>query len=307
MVPADLHLGLTPAAVPVGCVFMLAVAVTGTWSAARRSARLAPAEALLEADVDRRAMTVTRWLLGLSCLALAGYVMSRTARGGADGQLAVAFVDAVLVGIGLTMLAPLIIPRVTALSLLPACVLGAGRVAGRSSHRAARRTAALATPVLLVVAITAALGTVIDSVQATVHVHVADPTDSSNMNPAFLAMVVAVMVSYASVSLAGLAALATGARGRELIALRFAGATRAQTMTVVALETLVATIVGAALGIGSVMVGSLGAHTTGDVVVPWTLLIAVSAICAAVPTIASIVVTATGPAGADALTAAGGT
>lgn len=307
MVPGGLHLAIKPIAVPFGCLFMLCVALAGTWPTARRCGRVRPTEALLEAAVDRGVMTTTRWLCGGPCLALAAYLMLRIAGGGAQGQLAVTFTEAVLVIVGLTMVAPVVVPRVCTIVLIPG--LGVGRLARWHSRTAVRRTAALATPVLLVVGLAASFGTVIDSVQAGVRTRVADPTDSSNMNPAALAMLVDVTLAYAAVSLAGIAAMATAARAPELVRLRFSGATRAQIVGLVALEALVATLVGAGLGVASVAAGAVGllhhgsAHGGGVVVIPWGLLAEVTAVCAGVAMTACATVAARGPAGSGHLAA----
>jgi len=62
------HLILWPLAAAFGAG--LVIALTGAWLAARRAGRVRPAEALREASVDRRAMTVSRWVVGLAALVL---------------------------------------------------------------------------------------------------------------------------------------------------------------------------------------------------------------------------------------------
>ncbi|MFD0746810.1 ABC transporter permease [Phytohabitans flavus] len=46
----------------------LIVALVGAWFAARRAGKVRPIEALREATVDRRSMTILRWVLGLACI-----------------------------------------------------------------------------------------------------------------------------------------------------------------------------------------------------------------------------------------------
>ena len=58
-----------PLALAVGAASMFVVGLCGAWLAARRAARVRPAEALRDAAVDRGVMTVGRWLIGLPSLA----------------------------------------------------------------------------------------------------------------------------------------------------------------------------------------------------------------------------------------------
>src|SRR4051794_33868323 len=65
LAPETLDVTPAPVALPVGAGLMLVVALAGAWAAARRAARVRPAEALRDAAVDRGVMTAGRWLVGV--------------------------------------------------------------------------------------------------------------------------------------------------------------------------------------------------------------------------------------------------
>jgi len=118
---------------------------------------------------------------------------------------------------------------------------------------------------------------------------VADVTDSSNMNPLALLVILGVATLYVAIALAATAAIATVARAGELALLRLAGATRAQVVRLVALEALVTTIVGGLLGcaVTALVVGGLrrgldGLEGPGAVALPWGLVAALIAGFAAI-------------------------
>jgi putative ABC transport system permease protein len=133
----------------------LLIAVTGAWLTARRAGKVRPIEALREASVDRRAMTVARWVVGLG--ALAGTVPLLAAFGTVDAEstVPVAMNAAMLLIAACAMFAPLLIPPLVWLLTKPfAALLGpVGLLAGHGARTAVRRTAATATPVLVTVGI----------------------------------------------------------------------------------------------------------------------------------------------------------
>ncbi len=113
---------------------------------------------------------------------------------------------------------------------------------------------------------------------------VADVTDSSNMNPLALVVILGVAVLYVAIALAATAATGTVARSSELTLLRLAGATRRDVVRLVAAEALAVTLVGGLLGaaITALIVTGIqrGAATLeGPVAIalPWTLLAALTA------------------------------
>ena len=140
---------------PVAVAFAagLVIALLGAWLAARRAGRVRPAEALREAAVDRRAMTVSRWVIGVAALggsvALAGIFATAHSADAASLILLVAM----LLVLGGAMLAPVLIPPLVWLLTVPlAAAPGATGVLARGSAvTAVRRTAATVAPILLTV------------------------------------------------------------------------------------------------------------------------------------------------------------
>jgi putative ABC transport system permease protein len=167
LAPHDMTVAPSLRALALGAASMVAVAAAGAWAAARRASRVRPAEALRDAAVDRRVMTAPRWLVGLGALAGAGAVAGAPGTG-AGGGLGAALTQTALAVSALTALAPVVLPRLVALAVLPARL--GGRVepllVRRHARAAVRRTAATAAPVVVIVALVGALGTVVDSLEA---------------------------------------------------------------------------------------------------------------------------------------------
>ncbi|MEV5972935.1 FtsX-like permease family protein [Streptomyces sp. NPDC051921] len=111
-----------------------------------------------------------------------------------------------------------------------------------------------------------------------------------------LLLVLGIALVYTVIALANTLLMATSVRGPELTALRLAGATRAQVLRVVAGESLLATAIGAVLGL-AVTALCLGALGTGlaalsapvALTVPWGPLGSAAGVCAAVATVATVV------------------
>jgi putative ABC transport system permease protein len=135
---------------PVAVAFAagLVIALVGAWLAARRAGRVRPAEALREAAVDRRPMTVSRWAVGVAALggsvALAGIFATAHSADAASLILLVAM----LLVFGCAMLAPVLIPRWCGLTTCrwPPCQ-GDGRAGQGGAVTTVRRTAATVAPV----------------------------------------------------------------------------------------------------------------------------------------------------------------
>jgi putative ABC transport system permease protein len=123
---------------------------------------------------------------------------------------------------------------------------------------------------------------------------VADVTDSSNMNPLALLVILAVAIVYVAIALAGTAAIGTVARSRDLALLRLAGASRREVVRLVAAEALVTTAVGGALGcaltamvVAGLRHGLAGLEGPTAVALPWTLVGGLLAAFAAIAVTAS--------------------
>ncbi|MET7394754.1 FtsX-like permease family protein [Dactylosporangium sp. NPDC005572] len=132
----------------------LLVALAGAAVAARRAGRIRPIEALREASVDRRAMTVVRWLFGLAFLGGAAAMLLAIPGLTADA-IALILLDAMLAITGIALLAPVLAPPLA--GLLGRCLPGvAGGLARDNARRSVRRTASTVAPILVTVGIAAA-------------------------------------------------------------------------------------------------------------------------------------------------------
>lgn len=163
-----------PAPLVVAALLGITAAMVATAAASWRAGRVRPAEALREATGMRRAITPMRLVLGAGLLALG----VQKGLNVADHQQVVAlsmqnylFVPVLLVG-GCALLTPLLVRAVLVRPVLavltgPFRGLGAGpMVVGEGARFAARRTAAIATPVVLAVGLGAALFTAQDAANA---------------------------------------------------------------------------------------------------------------------------------------------
>ncbi len=119
-------------------------------------------------------------------------------------------------------------------------------------------------------------------------------------------MILGLAICYAAVALANSLVMTVTDRKRELSLLRLAGATKAQVLRSVAVETLLCVAAGTVLGLLGTAVsigGSWAAltHLVGPtpVVVPWTELGALAACCAVIALTAAVLPTALALRGRD--------
>ncbi|YCK40023.1 FtsX-like permease family protein [Actinomadura sp. ATCC 39365] len=161
MAPAWLTPSTSPVPSFVAFAVGLLVAVLGVVAAAWRAARVRPAEALRTAAVEPKAMTIGRWVAGGGLLATAVVSMTVNAVSDPDGatnnKTFMPVVMLLIAAVGL--LAPVFVRPVTALLAAP---LGRFRGAGALvvaawAGASARRTAAVAAPVMVTVALAATL------------------------------------------------------------------------------------------------------------------------------------------------------
>lgn len=141
------------------------VATAGALAASFRAGRTAPTEVLREAAVDSRTMPVSRWILAaLVLLTGAGLLVTALVLDPGDVLGRKAYITRpLLLIVGVALLAPVLAgPLVRALTWLPARLPGATGVLARENASAGvRRTAAVAAPVVITVALTVSLlGTV---------------------------------------------------------------------------------------------------------------------------------------------------
>jgi putative ABC transport system permease protein len=123
--------GLAPAsftarfmAWPVAAAFGagLVIASAGAWLAARRAGRIRPIETLREAAVDRRPMTLSRWVVGVAALGGSVPLMGIFATAHSTDATALIMVVAMLLILGCAMLAPVLIPPLVWLLTVPLAV-----------------------------------------------------------------------------------------------------------------------------------------------------------------------------------------
>lgn len=143
----------------------VAVATAGALAASFRAGRTAPTEVLREAAVDSRTMPVSRWILAaLVLLTGAGLLVTALVLDPGDVLGRKAYITRpLLLIVGVALLAPVLAgPLVRVVAWLPARLPAATGVLARENASAGvRRTAAVAAPVVITVALTVSLlGTV---------------------------------------------------------------------------------------------------------------------------------------------------
>ncbi|MGW0959250.1 ABC transporter permease [Streptomyces gelaticus] len=143
-----------PAAWPLHAAFWsgLAVAFTGVLAASRRAGRTGPAEALREADADTGVFPPVRRLLGLALLAGAAFLMAKSLVTDPSALLKrKTYITQPMVLItAVALLAPLLVRPLARLVRLPGAT---GMLVTANASSALRRTASVAAPVLVTVAL----------------------------------------------------------------------------------------------------------------------------------------------------------
>ncbi|MCL2091872.1 MAG: ABC transporter permease [Micrococcales bacterium] len=129
------------------------VALLGALFAARRAARVRPVEALREAAVDSRPMTLVRWVVGVCCLVGAVPGLAAVARSDPEDAVNTLMWISIVLVTGFAMLSPVLVGPVVRVLTVPLDRLpGATALLARASTLAAvRRTASTAAPILLAV------------------------------------------------------------------------------------------------------------------------------------------------------------
>ncbi len=137
------------------------VAQVAVFAAARRAGRTRPAEALREAAIERARPGIIQLLTGLACLG-GGVAMALIFKGA--WALAFAILEGLLLAVGVGLLGRALLGLPAALLAYPLRRLGAaGLLAGTSLAANRWRTAALATPIVLVAMLAGIQGVVQDS------------------------------------------------------------------------------------------------------------------------------------------------
>ncbi|CAL9404103.1 FtsX-like permease family protein [Streptomyces sp. enrichment culture] len=139
----------------------LFVALCGVLTASRRAGRTGPTEALSEASVDTRPMTWGRWLFGAALLITAAVTLALAlvTNPGDLLQRKTYVSRPMLLITAVALLAPVLVrPLARLIAWLPAQLPGAGGMLVRENAAAGvRRTAAVAAPVLVTVALAGSL------------------------------------------------------------------------------------------------------------------------------------------------------
>lgn len=143
-----------PVAWPLHAAFWTGpvVALAGVWAASRRAGRTGPAEALREADVDTGVLPPVRRLLGFALLAGAVFLMTKSLVTDASGLLKrkTYTTQPMVLITAAALLAPLLVRPLTRLLRLPGAT---GMLVRANTAASLRRTAAVAAPVLITVAL----------------------------------------------------------------------------------------------------------------------------------------------------------
>lgn len=144
------HIG----AAVIGILLVVGVAVTGAFVSARRIAKTAPIEAVQTVPSTRKLMPFSRWIFFAAGIAAVIWFFSLHPSRGSDWVMLPAAVGGggILCAIAL---APLIVPAVARVvgAVVALIAPGAGLVAREHVSHAARRTTAMATPVLLAIGV----------------------------------------------------------------------------------------------------------------------------------------------------------
>ncbi len=153
MVPEGLHLAIGWLPFVAGLGIAIVTTQIAAFASARRAARIRPTDALREASVQRRPLTLLRGLAGLA--ALAGGIAVVTASGGGSEDSAPAATMVWMVAVAL--LGPLLaLPFVWLIGLpLAGLSRGPGLLARANARANLRRVASVATPMVLAVSLVA--------------------------------------------------------------------------------------------------------------------------------------------------------
>ncbi|PVC99228.1 FtsX-like permease family protein [Streptomyces sp. CS014] len=139
----------------------LFVALSGVVVSSWRAGRVGPTEALRESAVDARAMPVSRWLIGGAVLATGlGLLFLALLDSPGDVLKRKTYItQPMLLIVGFALFAPVLVkPLTRLLTWLPARLPGAtGMLARENASAGVRRTAAVAAPVIITVALAASL------------------------------------------------------------------------------------------------------------------------------------------------------
>lgn len=145
----------------------LGVATAGVLAASRRAARVRPLEALRETGAAARGMTVGRWLAGL-LLSVVAIVLTTvaTAVEHPDAAIPLSISATVALTLGLAALGPALVAPLALLVSIAASRSVVGRLTRANLREARRRSASIAAPVVVLVALATGLAGTFASLSA---------------------------------------------------------------------------------------------------------------------------------------------
>ncbi|MDL4773387.1 ABC transporter permease [Actinomadura xylanilytica] len=168
MLPDGFSPSWTNGILPVSAGLGLGVTLAGVLVASLRAARVRPLEALRETGGAARAMTVTRWLVGLCFLVPAVVLIPVGRTSDVLGAMLVAMAVSIWGSVALSQLSPLIVPLV---GRLLGVALRAGTLGGLAEANlrdGVRRSASTAAPLIVLVSLVIGLtGTLSSLARAT--------------------------------------------------------------------------------------------------------------------------------------------
>lgn len=162
--PVPLTVRTNPAQLLITFAAGLVVALLGANLSARRAARVRPVEALREADLDTGLVSVGKLVLSVPLVAGGIIMLVLAPGGGSEAATPLAVFGGLALTAGAAALGPLYQPMLARAVLLPARGT-MGRLAAASVGTARRRTAAIVTPVFVVLAVTGVLSAVLGTSQ----------------------------------------------------------------------------------------------------------------------------------------------
>ncbi|TDD70580.1 FtsX-like permease family protein [Actinomadura rubrisoli] len=252
-VPANVSYSFGPIAVAMGLGITFVSATAAALITARRATRVRVAESLMAAATDTVKMSKKRIVFAGLFLLLAldlAVVTATVMRDKGTDAMATAGQADILAAIGLALLAPAIMRRVTSLLAGPLRALGGvtGDLAITTMRRRTGAMAAAVTPIILFTG--TAVGTLF--LQATENAAMDAAgliKDNEQKNIETLNLVViGMVVLFTAIMLVNTLVAATAHRRREFGQTRLAGATPGQVLAAVALESVVLTVTGVVCG-----------------------------------------------------------
>ncbi|AGZ43504.1 ABC transporter permease [Actinoplanes friuliensis] len=149
--PAGFTVTLQPVALGAAFVLGIVVALIGVWAAARRSSRVPALDALREAAIEPRPMTLLRWIAGPLAAAGGGALLVALPNLDAQAQSSATLGGAMLLLVGAALLAPVVIGPLVRLGTWPWRHGASGMLLREGTLTGTRRVASTAAPVLLAV------------------------------------------------------------------------------------------------------------------------------------------------------------